>query len=267
MTSYEQFIAEFAIDYDTRLDLDLIDFIAYGPNGIGKTPLVASCMEYEGTNKPFFLDLESGAQSAARMGIKVIDVQGHAAKHDLRLKKAVNDKKLDIYRALIGILDKLEGQERRCREEGIDFPYNVIILDGYTRLAEATMDYVTDSDSKHTTITPEIQHWGRMLVRVRSITNRLRQFPTHLIGTANEHTRKVGGVDLTGLDINPRTMNNILQNFGLVGRMKLVNGKVVISFKPLASVISRDRLGLMPAEMDKPSIKEIFNTYLTKKNE
>lgn len=266
MSLYDEMIAEFSIDYDTRLDLNFIDFIAYGPNGIGKTPLCATCINYEGTNRPFFLDLESGAQSAAKMGIRVIDVQGHADKHNLRLQKEVNNKKLDIYRAFISILDKLEIQARKCKEDGVDFPYNVIILDGYTRLAEATMDYVTDSDPKHTTITPEIQHWGRMLVRVRSITNRLRQFPTHLIGTANEYTRKVGGVDLTGLDINPRTMNNLLQNFGLIGRMRLVNGEVVLSFKPLASVISRDRLGLMPAEMRKPSIAEIFGMYLERKN-
>jgi len=263
--TYESFVSEFQVDYDSRLELDLIDFCIYGPNGIGKTPVCAGVIDYEGTNKPAFIDLESGAASAKRMGIPVIDVQAYAAANDLYLKKPANKNKIDIYKALLAIIDRLEKQRKKCIEEDIEFPFNVIVLDGYTKLAEVTMESVMDSDPKAREV-PDIQHWNYLLHRIRKITNRLRLFPTHLIATANEYTRQVSGVEFTGLDINPRTMNTILSNFGLIGRMKLVNGEPVLTFKPLSSYISRDRLNLMPKEMKKPSIKEIFTMYLEEKN-
>jgi hypothetical protein len=148
-----------------------------GRPGVGKTRLAGTFPQ------PFFIDLESGADTAHPGEIRKMDIPTNA----------------DTLKTLKASIHKLGKNEFKDGALQTDVgPVQTLVVDSMDAVQQAVMDFSILKGNKYRM---ERQDWGTILNMVRPTLLMLRNLPVHVVVTAHTKTtegdgRKLGIMDL-----------------------------------------------------------------------
>jgi hypothetical protein len=158
---------------DIQPDLGNASFLVIGDAGTGKTRVAGTFP------KPYFFDFDKGMASLsnvegvefdtfkdARIGGKAMPAQGI---HDYGTAWTAFEKKINEIGKLI--------------DEG-NSPYQTLVFDSITTMANLAMNFVMKSDGKSGQ-PPQIQHWGRQMGLLETVFDQLTAWPGIKIAIAH----------------------------------------------------------------------------------
>lgn len=152
--------------------------LVIGDGGTGKTRFAASCPT------PFIYDFDAGMASVRDFDIEYETFKD--APWRARGKAAVN-KDLGIYpwgESWPRLVNHLNDIMWEGLEAGT-LPYQTVVLDSLTTLANQSMNYTLRGTAKTGEANPEVQHWGTQLRLLEFLMEQIAAWPVLLVVTAH----------------------------------------------------------------------------------
>lgn len=235
----------------SRVEAGLVDLLVYGITGSAKTPLLASAKKVKELNNPIFIDIESGAHSAYKAGVEVIEFMTF---HNSILKKKP---KQSEETSLFDLFTKLKDLKKKTPES-----FNCLLIDGWTEIymmIHAQCVFDGSGDKEVGTQNDRM----RALVRIKKLSRLIRSIPVHIISTAREYTftnAEGSSILERGPHLSGSTMKYVSAQSDIVARMRFVGNNLQFSVKEDSVTIARDRFYLLPDKltMTEPSLESVW---------
>jgi adenylate kinase family enzyme len=151
--------------------------LIYGRPGTGKTAFALTAGA-----RAFMLDLDSGVLVAEHLNDAFREDRLSVA-----VKTFVEPEPATKAMAYQQVKEELLSISNLCRQD--KFPYEVVILDSVTMLADYALNFILRNSGKLGQ-QPEIQHWGLAINEVKLVMNILRTIPRHVIVIGHEQRRQ-----------------------------------------------------------------------------
>lgn len=228
-----------------------IKMLVYGPPGVGKTSLVATC-----SGKACVISAEGGLLSLAGKGIDFIDINSNDA------GELIMDKGLRLAR-LKQACAFLDSKEARAK-------YKWIFIDSITEIAQL---YVEECKLEFPDAKNAFQLWGAYGDRMRNFIKFVRDIPEYncvftCLSTIekDENGKRINSIDVQGKigDALPGYMDEVF--FYHVGEVDGVKIRKLVT-QPSDKIIAKDRSGKLDAFEDPDLTKIAAKIHGVKKEE
>lgn len=239
--------------YTPNLDHFYLKMLVYGKPGVGKTTLAASAGKLARTGPALLLNIDPGGLAVVGMpGVKVVDIKSWS----------------DVYK-VISYLKSLVPSPP---------PFKTLIIDSLTELQYLNLDAISRARNKGKE-TDEIylDEYGISTRQIRRLVRWLRDYPIHVVYTAQEGTSKDKEQDETIFPaLTDKLRIALLAYMDIIAYLrtlvKEVEGKPTLQrvaiFQPYGKFVAKDRSpgGRIGMQMANPSIPRILQRIYKEEN-
>lgn len=237
----------------------LIKQLVQGRSGAGKTVLCASASTVPEMSPILILDFQAGLMSLGAPGVKKIV--------DLRNIDVLS---IHSFREFKDVYEELRKGEHR---------YKTIVIDTLSDVArmvqQQVMDVAVRKDPSRDPLQLGIGEWGKSLEQMRRVLEGFRYLSTHMLVSVltSEDRDDVSGVIKARPSVAGRLRDELPWLFDIVGFLvsdtKKEGDNVVAErsmyFMPTRRWDAKDRTGVLPFEMEDPSMGKIYQMIKEKR--
>lgn len=247
-------------------ETEKLSLIVFGGPGVGKTFFAGTAADDPRTRRVLFCDAEKGTSTIAWRG------------------RTQDDPGLDIYRMghrrdfgedMQDMITQFRVWEQRRARDGTPLPYNCVVLDSLTEVADKTKAVMLRQPNPKRDDPDDLAwgEWSTLYNKLRSLITFFRDLDVHLIVTALE--REIDGKiypSLPGKQMAPK----LPAFFSMVGRLDVVPTPGAPGQPPRqerrlllansAKYIAKDRsapAGLLPRHVVNPTVTDLLDRMET----